>query len=194
MLTIVFRPPFPPSLRIARAGVALSLCLLAGCHRDHAEAGTQEERRAAAAQQRELNDEVRVELQQIPAPTKSKYMAVKSLSTWQNPYLTVQDTLIVLHVTLEDANTSGLGQGGMLRPTGARRQDLTIRVTELPAALNAVPASAWPLGRVIAVEEAHNTPPAAEPAVRRTIEGVMQTLGDLGVVPYEWSEGGAGLR
>ncbi len=147
-----------------------------------------------AAQQRELNDQVRVELEQIPAPTKSKYMAIKSLTAWQNPYLTVQDNLIVLHVTLADANTSALGQGGMLRPTGARRQDLTIRVGELAAALNAVPESAWPLGRVIAVEEAHNTPAALEPAVRRTMEGVMRTLGDLGVVPYEWTEGGAGLR
>ena len=147
-----------------------------------------------AKQQRELNDQVRLELEQIPPPTKSKYMAIKSLTAWQNPYLTVQDNLIVLHVTVADGNTSALGQGGMLRPTGARRQDLTIRVGELAAALNAVPQTAWPLGRVIAVEEAHNTPAQREPAVRRTVEGVFRTLGDLGVVPYEWSEGGAGLR
>ena len=194
MLADVFRYPFPSTVSLARGCMALSLWLLAGCHRDGAAPETHDAQGSVAAQGRKLNNQVRLELQQIPAPTKSKYMAIKSLSTWQNPYLTVQDTLIVLHVTLADANTSGLGQGGMLRPSGARRQDLTIRITELPSALNAVPASAWPLGRVIAVEEAHNTPAAKEPAVRRTIEGVMQTLGDLGVVPYEWNEGGAGLR
>ena len=32
-----------------------------------------------------------------------------------------------------------LGVGGMLRPMGARRQDLNVRVGELAAALNAVP-------------------------------------------------------
>lgn len=145
-------------------------------------------------QQRELNEQVRLQLETIPTPVKSRYMAIKSLTAWQNPYLTVQDSMLTLHVTLADANTSALGQGGMLRPTGARRQDLTIRVGELSAALNAVPVTAWPYGRVIAVEEAHNTPRKVEPEVRRTIEGVMRTLGDLGVVAYEWSEGGAGLR
>ncbi len=193
MLTGVPHSSFLADSRSALILMAMAVLLTAGCHRD-AEAGAAGQERAVAQQQRELNDQVRVELEQIPVPTKSKYMAIKSLTAWQNPYLTVQDNLIVLHVTLADANTSALGQGGMLRPTGARRQDLTIRVGELAAALNAVPESAWPLGRVIAVEEAHNTPATLEPAVRRTMEGVMRTLGDLGVVPYEWVEGGAGLR
>ncbi len=141
-----------------------------------------------------MNDQVRMQLETIPPPTKSRYMAIKSLSAWENPYLTVQDNMLVLHVTLADANTSALGQGGMLRPTGARRQDLTIRAGELPSALNAVPATAWPYGRVLALEEAHNTPANLEPSVRRTMENVMRTLGDLGVVPYEWSDSGPGLR
>ena len=191
MLTDVLRL-FVPRYRRVSAIVALSLCSLGGCHRDGA--GAETSPRAVAEQQRELNDQVRVELQQIATPTKSTYMAIKTLSAWQNPYLTVQDNLLVLHVTLADANTSALGQGGMLRPAGARRQDLTIRTGELAAALNAVPATAWPYGRVIALEEAHNTPAKMEPEVRRTMEAVMRTLGDLGVVPYEWAEGGPGLR
>ena len=194
MLTDVLPPFFPATCRRAAACLGLLLVLLSGCHRDAGEPAEAGGQRALARQQREMNDQVRVELEQIPPPTKSKYMAIKTLTAWENPYLTVQDNLIVLHVTLGDANTSALGQGGMLRPTGARRQDLTIRVGELTAALNAVPQTAWPLGRVIAIEEAHNTPTIAEPAVRRTMEVVMRTLGDLGVVPYEWSEGGAGLR
>lgn len=194
MLTDVSRPSFCFRFLPAFAAVALAFLPLSGCHREAAGTGDAEGQPTTARQQRELNDQVRVELEQIPPPTKSKYMAIKSLTAWQNPYLTVQDNLIVLHVTIADANTSGMGEGGMLRPTGARRQDLTIRVGELAAALNAVPQTAWPLGRVIAVEEAHNTPAQLEPAVRRTVEGVLRTLGDLGVVPYEWNDGGAGLK
>lgn len=130
----------------------------------------------------------------IPPPSKTRYMAVRTLTSWENPYLTVQDNMLTLHVTLADANTSTLGQGGMFRPAGARRQDLTLRVGELPAALNAVPQNAWPYGRVVAVEEAHNVPAKARPEVRRNMETVMKLLGDLGVVVYEWSEAGAGLR
>ena len=120
-------------------------------------------------------------------------MAVHSLSGWENPYLTVQENMATLHVTLSDANPSQLGAGGLLRPVGARRQDLTLRVSDLPAALNAVPENSWPYGRVVAVEEAHDTPASARPAVRRNMEAAMKTLGDLGVVVYEWNEGG-GLR
>jgi hypothetical protein len=120
-------------------------------------------------------------------------MAVRSLSTWENPYLTVQENMATLHVTLADANPSDLGAGGILRPVGARRQDLNIRVSELPAALNAVPENSWPYGRVVAVEEAHDTPASARPAVRRNVEATIKTLSDLGIVVYEWNDG-VGLR
>ena len=121
-------------------------------------------------------------------------MAVRSLATWENPYLTVQGNMLTLHVTLADANTSDLGQGGLLRPAAARQQSLNIALNALPAALNAVPSTSWPYGRVVAVEEAHNVPQRDRPQVRRTLETVMKSLGDLDVVVYEWQEGGAGLR
>ena len=121
-------------------------------------------------------------------------MAVHSLTAWENPYLTVQNNMATLHVTLADANPSQLGEGGMLRPIGARRQDLTIRLSDLPAALNAVPEDSWPYGRVIAIEEAHDTPASDRPAVRRTVEAAIKTLGDMGVVVYEWNDGGGLLR
>ena len=52
--------------------------------------------------------------------------------------------------------------------------------------------SSWPYGRVVAIEEAHDTPASARPAVRRNVEAAIKTLGDMGVVVYEWPE--AGLR
>jgi hypothetical protein len=121
-------------------------------------------------------------------------MAVRGLSTWENPYLTVQENMVILHVTLADANESDLGVGGMLRPVGARRQDLSVRVSDLPEALNAVPESSWPYGRVVAIEEAHDAPASARPAIRRDMEAAIKTLSDLGVVVYEWNDGAAELR
>jgi hypothetical protein len=99
--------------------------------------------------------------------------------------------MLTLHVTLADANASDLGVGGILRPVGARRQDLNIRTADLPIALNAVPQSAWPYGRVIAVEEAHDVPAKARPQVRRNLETAMNLLNDLGVVVYEWNDLGS---
>jgi hypothetical protein len=137
---------------------------------------------------------IRQQLDLIPPPSKSRYMAIRSLTLWQNPYLTVQGGMLTLHVTLADANTSGLGEGGILRPVGARRQDLNIRTADLPVALNAVPQTAWPYGRVIAIEEAHETPASARPQVRRNMETAMQSLNDLGIVVYEWSDSGSPVR
>ena len=132
----------------------------------------------------------RQQMELIPPPSKTRYMAVKSLTLWENPYLTVQGGMVTLHVVQADANTSQLGAGGILRPIGARRQDLNVRVSELPTALNAIPSGSWPYGRVVAVEEAHEVPVKARPEVRRNMEIVMKQLSDLGVVVYEWPETG----
>jgi len=61
-------------------------------------------------------------------------MAIPSLSEWENPYLTVQQNMATLHLTQADANPSQLGTGGVLRLVAARRQDLTVRLSDLPAA------------------------------------------------------------
>src|ERR1700722_10949274 len=150
-----------------------------GCTRTAAPSAA--ETRALAAQQRQENDLARQQLEMIPPPSKTRYMAVKSLTLWDNPYVTVQGAMVTLHVTLADANTSELGVGGMLRPRSARRQDLNVRVSELGTALNAIPNGSWPYGRVVAVEEAHNVPVSDRPQVRRNMETVMKELSDLGV-------------
>ncbi len=174
-------------------GLAAACCLtlpvpmlLTGCNR--ASAGT-----TVTTPSPQVVESARQQMELIPPPSKTRYMAVHSLSEWENPYLTVQENMATLHVTLADANPSDLGTGGMLRPVGARQQDLNVRVSDLPAALNAIPENSWPYGRVVAIEEAHDAPAAARPAVRRNMEAAIKTLGDLGVVVYEWNEGG-GLR
>jgi hypothetical protein len=168
------------------AAVAGLMVGLNGCTRPTT-ASTSETRTLAVAQQKAM-ESARRQLELIPPPSKTRYMAVKSLTQWENPYVTVQGGMVTLHVMMADANTTDLGIGGMLRPMGARRQDMNVGIDELSAALNAVPEGSWPYGRVVAVEEAHQVPTSALPEVRRNMETVMKTLNDLGVVVYEWSE------
>ena len=168
---------------------ALSLpVLVSGCARTPAQSVTAAH--TVTAQQQQEIEASRQQMELIPPPSKTRYMAVRSLDTWENPYLTVQGGMVTLHVVLADANTSELGQGGMLRPLGARRQELNVRISELSTALNAIPENSWPYGRVVAVEEAHDVPVSARPTVRRNVENVIKTLSDLGVVVYEWNESG----
>ncbi len=190
---------FSRSLLLARTRVAPALLapalmagLLAGCSRSTPLPDTATP--SASTQQRAQTEQIREQLDLIPPPSKNRYMAVHSLSAWENPYITVQDGMLTLHVTIADANPSDLGAGGILRPVAARRQDLNIRTSDLGTALNAVPQTAWPYGRVVAVEEAHDTPPSARPQMRRNMEAAMQSLSDLGIVVYEWSEAGNTLR
>jgi len=170
-------------IALATAASLASPVILSGCR--SAAAGTTPSVASAA----EI-DSARQQMNLIPPPSKSRYMAVHSLTTWENPYLTVQESIATLHVTIADANPSTLGTGGMLRPAAARRQDVVVRMSDLPKALSAIPESSWPYGRVVAVEEAHDTPKSARPAVRRNVEATLKALGDLGVVVYEWNEGG----
>ena len=133
-----------------------------------------------------LND-VRSDLSQIPPPSKNLYMSVSSMNEWQNPSITVQEKMMSLHVLMPDANPSDLGRGTMLRPEAARRQILNITPENLAAALTAIPKEAWPYGRVVAIEEAHDAPQSVRPQLRRNIEGAIDTLQDIGVVADEWN-------
>jgi hypothetical protein len=143
----------------------------------------------AKAQQAAQRDTQREQLDMIPPPAKSRFMAIHSFESWENPYLTVQASVLELHVLQADANPTSYGVGGMLRPTAARRQVLTISPDQLGEALSAIPQSDWPYGRVIALEEAHKVPKAAEPAVRRAMETTVAKLNDLGLVVYDPIEG-----
>jgi len=148
---------------------------------------TAEQQAAATAKASESKKETqRAQLAQIPLPTKSMYVDVHEPGAWRNPFLSVDADNIGLRITLPDANTSPVGQGSMLRPEGARRQQLQIRPADLPEALIALPAGAWHYGRVVAVAESPNPNKTDRPRLRRNVEAVMQQLNDLGVVVDEW--------
>lgn len=159
--------------------------LLSGCHSHlltQATAQTRVEQRAEEASYRQEMDE-------IPPPTKSRFMAVHGEASWENPSIIVQPGMLELHVTLADANPSPMGVGGMLRPVAARQQELNISLDKLGDAITSVPQSAWPYGRVVALDEPNKTPPSAEPQVRRNMEVAIRELNDLGIVVYDLKDG-----
>lgn len=157
--------------------------LLAGCHSPVVSgASAQAQRRAEAAQERQ-------QLEQIPPPSKNRYMAVHSYDSWENPYITVQPDMLTVHILYADQNPSAFGSGGMLRPTGARRQEVNISMSKLGEAMEAIPENSWPYGRVVAIEEAHQTPGKQEPEIRRNMEAAIATLNDLGIIAYDLKEG-----
>src|ERR1035441_1815711 len=113
-------------------------------------AATAEHQAQAASAKR---DQQRAQLAHIGLPTKSRYVDVHEPAAWSNPFISIDSQMINLRITVADANTSTIGQGGLLRPSAARRRELQLRPADLVDALIALPDSAWPYGRVVAVEE-----------------------------------------
>jgi len=131
-------------------------------------------------------DRQRAALAAIPLPTKSMYVDVREPGAWANPFLSVGADSLNLRVTMTDANPSTLGQGTMLRPEAARRQEIQLRPGDLAEALIALPPGAWRYGRVIAVAESPLATRKDRPKVRRNVEAAIQQLNDLGIVVEEW--------
>jgi hypothetical protein len=170
-------------------GLILALALTA-CHKEEqavvgvAKTAVQAEQKAQAhATER---DQQRAQLQKIPLPTKSMYVDIHEPAAWANPYLAVGPETISLRILQQDANPSPVGQGTMLRPEAARRQETQIRPADLAKALVAVPAGAWHYGRVIVLAETNATNPKDRPKIRKNVEEAIQQLNDLGIVVEDW--------
>jgi hypothetical protein len=139
-----------------------------------------------AQQASQLRDQQRAQLSKIALPTKSRYVDVHEPGAWSNPFISFDAKMVNLRITLADANPSTLGEGGILRPTAARRREVQINPKDLVDALIALPDDAWPYGRVVAIEESPLADKKMRPAIRRQIEAAIQQLNDLGVVVDEW--------
>ncbi len=135
-------------------------------------------------------DAARTELEQIPPPAKSRYMAIHTQESWNNPFLIVSGANVTLRVISPDQTHSAALPSTLLKPAKARQQDLELRLADLPDALSALPPADWPYGRVIAVEEDPAETRANRLQVRRNVEATMQILNNLGVVIYEWPASG----
>ena len=90
---------------------------------------------------------------------------------------------------------NGFSAGGLLRPVKARKQEIDVRIADLPQALASLSPDVWPYGRVVAIEESPTAPRTERVAIRRNVEATIQILNDLGVVVDEWTgSNGALLR
>lgn len=167
---------------------------LSACHKEEqtvvgvAQTAVSAEQKAQAAAQEKAaaRDRQRAALALIPLPTKSMYVDVHEPGAWANPFLSVDAESFNLRITLVDANPSAVGQGTMLRPEAARRQEMQIRPGDLADAIIALPPGAWRYGRVIAIAESPLASPKDRPQLRRNMEVAIQQLNDLGLVVEEW--------
>jgi len=82
-------------------------------------------------------------LQAIPAVSSEKYRTMQDMKGWGNPYLIVRADGIAL---LDSSN----------------HEEHRLKVEELPDALANLPSSAWPYGRVVAVQNADVDASAAD--------------------------------
>jgi hypothetical protein len=173
----------------------LLLTALAGCSKpvksveQTIDAAAQAHQQALAEQKamQEAENAARQQIDQIPPPAKSRYLAVHTQDNWANPFLVVGRETVHLRIILPDVNPNAYGTGTMLRPAEARKQELDVRLSDLPNALSAIPTGAWPYGRVVAVEETPVSSKADRPQIRRNVEATIQILNDLGIVVDEWT-------
>jgi hypothetical protein len=181
-------------LKIFREGVVGVVALLVGCgnvqHAPTVSAVLSPSLGQSSAKQaaRAKLDAERVELEKIPLPLKSHYLSVASANAWQNPFVVVGTDSLKVIVMLGDANPSQMGAGGLLRPAGARKDIEEIQPAKLAELLSDLPASAWPYGRVVAIEESKQPERRDRVAMRRNMEAAIATLNNLGVVVNEWNE------
>ena len=178
---------------MAAAGLLLALFPVA-CHKEEqavvgvAQTAVTAEKKAQEAAQAKAStrDQQRAALDAVPLPTKSMYVDVHEPGAWVNPFLSVDADSLNLRITLADANPSTVGQGTMLRPEAARRQELQLRLADLTKALIALPPGAWRYGRVIAIAESPQAAKKDRPKLRRNLEAAIRQLNDLGIVVEEW--------
>ncbi len=120
---------------------------------------------------------------------------MRTKDLYANPFLVVHPQTVTLIIIYRDQDPNGFNAGGVLRPANARKQEVDVRLDDLPKALSSLSPDAWPYGRVVAIEESPTAPRAERIAIRRNVEATIQILNDLGVVVDEWTgSNGALLR
>lgn len=195
--------PFQRSCRLHLKRVAFTIALpllfFAGCRRSAQSGGAQpptprqlQQQQARALAKNEAT--ARASLENIPPPLKHRYVNVRSTDAWQNPFLTVHRDTLTLRIIYPQQTSSALDAGTLLHPAAARRQELEIRMSDLPEALSAIPDFSWPYGRVVAIEESAAASRQDRAQVRRNVETAIRIVNDLDVVVDEWNaSGGTGL-
>jgi hypothetical protein len=93
-------------------------------------------------------------LQQIPPADPQKYAGLRDMKAWRNPYLIIR-----------------IDGVGLFDP--ANNEQHLLKPDELSNALAALPATAWPYGRVVAVAENPPTGSEDQKVVIRRNKGIV---------------------
>jgi len=117
-----------------------------------------------AAEQAAMKPEARI--QQIPAADAQQYAGMKDMKAWRNPYLIVKADGIGL---LDAANN----------------EQQKVNADKVAEALARLPASAWPYGRVVAIQESSAATESEKTDLRRNRALLAGTLEDLHVA-IQW--------
>ncbi len=207
MLDFVARPlprslPDRPATALSIPGYSARLVVRASAwrfrlqERSPSSAPSRAEVRQERKAEQSKMEAAREELEQIPPPSKNRYLSVRTKEAYGNPFLVVHPQTITVTVLYRDQDPNAFNAGGVLRPVKARKQEIDVRPADLPQALASLSPDVWPYGRVVAIEESPTAAPRAERvAIRRNVEATIQVLNDLGVVVDEWTgSNGALLR
>jgi len=104
------------------------------------------------AQQQPIPPEARIG--QIPPADPQKYLGMRDLKNWRNPYLIIKPE----GVALLDVDN---------------HEEHILKPDELPAALADLPVSAWPYGRIVVVSDVGQTFSANDLAAMRKNRGIV---------------------
>jgi hypothetical protein len=108
-----------------------------------------------------------VVLQAIPAADPAKFERIHDMKTWRNPYLIVR-------------------RDGVALLDAADNAEIILKPAELLPALAALPASNWPLGRVVAATESSRAASEQDQVEIRRNKGIMGGMLKAANVAIKW--------
>lgn len=108
-----------------------------------------------------------VVLQAIPAADPAKFERIHDMKTWRNPYLIVR-------------------RDGVALLDAADNAEIILKPAELLPALAALPASNWPLGRVVAATESSRAVSEQDQVEIRRNKGIMGGMLKAANVAVKW--------
>lgn len=106
-------------------------------------------------------------LQAIPAADSAKYEHIQDMKSWRNPYLIIRTDGVALYDSADSA-------------------EILLKTDELIPALAKLPASNWPYGRVVAVQENGARASEADAVEIRRNKGIVGGMLEGAHIVVKW--------
>ncbi len=121
---------------------------------------------ACTSQQKAPAPDPATVLQSLPVADPGKYQHVE-MRSWRNPYLILRADGVAL---LDPADSA----------------EIKLKPSEMLSALEALPASAWPYGRVVAIAESRTTTSEQEGVSIRRNKGIVGGILESAHIAIDW--------